>query len=214
MEKIGGLGGDGRCSNLTRMIRRTGSLDASLSKLLERLDKLQAASPLTTERTAEDGPAAIVDSPDVAAPQVAVDSGLVYEGCFGDNLNARDLPTLTNLFSVDPRRCAHACYMRGTKYAGLQDGAECWCGDRIGTHGSSTACTRPCTGQSALRCGGPFANDVYRAAPAPDGQASPVEVTATAMANDSSVACWQNHAGKRCAAARRRLGPNDVVARR
>ena len=90
-----------------------------------------------------------------------VASGLVYQGCFADAINSRDLPSLMDMFSVSPHRCAHECAARDFAYAGLQDGAECWCGATFGTQGTSTACSRACTGDPAMRCGGPFANDVY-----------------------------------------------------
>jgi len=60
-------------------------------------------------------------------------------------------------------RCMHRCAQMGFKYAGIQDGQECWCGNTYGSHGSSNECGTECQGDPDLMCGGSLANDVYPA---------------------------------------------------
>ena len=50
------------------------------------------------------------------------------------------------------------------KYAGLQNGNQCFCDDTYGGYGKvdESKCTKLCTGDPSLLCGGAWANMIYR----------------------------------------------------
>lgn len=83
-------------------------------------------------------------------------------GCFADNLQARDLPVFTSSFIITPESCITRCFSLGTKYAGMQNGEECWCGDSFGKRGESRSCDMRCNGNEDSYCGGMLANSIYR----------------------------------------------------
>ena len=83
-------------------------------------------------------------------------------GCFADTAT-RDLsgpeessPTQT------PAECKQWYGGQGFKYAGVQYGDQCFCGNSISRYGTSSACTMPCSGDSTQTCGGVWANSVYQ----------------------------------------------------
>ena len=50
----------------------------------------------------------------------------------------------------------------GFRYAGLQYGRECWCGNAFGKHGTEGAkCNQPCPAVPEETCGGYLSSDVY-----------------------------------------------------
>ena len=49
------------------------------------------------------------------------------------------------------------------KYAGSQNGVECWCGNDYGKFGASSSCTARCRAEHLQTCGGLGANSVMRA---------------------------------------------------
>jgi len=49
----------------------------------------------------------------------------------------------------------------GYRYAGLQSGTECYCGQFYGTLGESLNCNTDCPVGNA-KCGGPSSNSVYK----------------------------------------------------
>lgn len=51
----------------------------------------------------------------------------------------------------------------GFKYAGVQKGNLCFCGDKFGKHGQAetTNCNTPCDFVATERCGGTNMNDIY-----------------------------------------------------
>jgi len=52
------------------------------------------------------------------------------------------------------------CLCQGYKYAGIQNGWECWCGQSYGRYGASDECTASCAGDENILCGGGWANIV------------------------------------------------------
>lgn len=65
-----------------------------------------------------------------------------------------------------PTRCINACQSAGYKYAGAQDGNQCFCGNSYGVAsaaslGTSTGCTIACAGNSGETCGGIWENSGY-----------------------------------------------------
>jgi len=54
------------------------------------------------------------------------------------------------------------CVSQGYFYAGAQNGKQCFCGNKYGTHGTNNSCTKPCVGFTMYICGGYWANTVMR----------------------------------------------------
>ncbi|XP_046332539.2 cell surface hyaluronidase-like [Haliotis rufescens] len=84
------------------------------------------------------------------------------KGCFKDS-SYRDLPyALLELpLSMTVSFCVERCYYRGYVYAALQNGNECRCGNMYGGFGNSTMCSKSCSGDNTVNCGGSLANAVY-----------------------------------------------------
>ncbi len=111
-------------------------------------------------------------------------------GCFADS-EPRALETQSfNLSTNSVETCSAACSLGGFKYAGVEDGGECWCGNNedYGRLGTSSSCVTSCSGNAAETCGGPWALNIYRVA----GDLLPVSATpytiAYAYAGDSYFA--------------------------
>lgn len=63
-----------------------------------------------------------------------------------------------------PQYCIQICSYKGFRYAGLEAGSKCYCGNTFAytpTPLASTKCERPCTGDKTLKCGGDRAVYVY-----------------------------------------------------
>lgn len=70
-----------------------------------------------------------------------------YVGCFRDAVSDRDLFfEIASVYGESAEACFIAAMNAGYKYAGLQNGNECWAGDEFGKHGqvSDEACSTPC----------------------------------------------------------------------
>ncbi len=84
-------------------------------------------------------------------------------GCFGDSYN-RDLDGIFfDLFSINsPKESIKKCFNFNFRYAGLQNGFQCWCGDKYGKFGSveSKNCYISCP-KGNETCGGEFFNDIF-----------------------------------------------------
>ncbi|BAT72175.1 conserved hypothetical protein [Thermosulfidibacter takaii ABI70S6] len=88
-----------------------------------------------------------------------------YVGCFVDKPD-RDL----SAFSVEKsdmtvEKCVNLCSSKGYKYAALQFGRWCFCGNSYGRYGVSYLCNHPCAGKWSEICGGVWANSVYAVRP-------------------------------------------------
>jgi hypothetical protein len=83
-------------------------------------------------------------------------------GCYKDPNNPFDLDGyLERSKSNTPQRCVGICREKGFKYAGVQYGESCLCGDSYGKFGTADNCDMPCTGDRNQICGGRLANNVY-----------------------------------------------------
>jgi len=91
-----------------------------------------------------------------------------FLGCHADS-STRDLPVeITGAgTSMSVEQCRSTCYAEGYKYAGVQNGNQCFCGNSYNSQGTSTSCTTVCNGDILEVCGGPWANDVWKAGPVP-----------------------------------------------
>ncbi|XP_072035554.1 uncharacterized protein [Amphiura filiformis] len=91
-----------------------------------------------------------------------------YIGCYVDTAD-RAFPT--DLAQINPKltlsNCFSHCRSNGKRYAAVQDGNYCTCGnddvqyDIYGTAASNADCSTPCIGNSLQTCGGPWRNAVY-----------------------------------------------------
>ncbi|KAL5010908.1 hypothetical protein ScPMuIL_013213 [Solemya velum] len=90
-------------------------------------------------------------------------TGEFYRGCFIDDPDDPDLPKAVVYTRVIPRTCIVKCGRAGFKYAGVQKGNLCFCGDKFGKHGQAetTNCNTPCDFVATERCGGTNMNDIY-----------------------------------------------------
>jgi hypothetical protein len=82
-------------------------------------------------------------------------------GCFRDS-SALDLDGhLERSAANTPQFCVARCAALGFRYAGVQYGESCLCGNGYGRYGAADNCNYPCTGDRSKSCGGYAANAVY-----------------------------------------------------
>jgi hypothetical protein len=83
-------------------------------------------------------------------------------GCFRDTNNPLDLGGyLERSRQNTPERCLGMCKSKGFRFAGVQYGESCLCGNSFGRYGVADNCNMACTGSSAQKCGGTNANAIY-----------------------------------------------------
>jgi WSC domain len=98
------------------------------------------------------------------AAQAPVKKAGGYLGCFNDQ-NARDLPTaFMDIPNMTNATCQATCRSRGFTYAGTQYGSQCFCGNSYGKYGQAgeEKCNMPCAGNGGEKCGGTWANSVFK----------------------------------------------------
>ena len=88
-------------------------------------------------------------------------NGTSLDGCLADS-RVSGLNLYGGAAASSPRLCARLC--DGYKYAGIQAGYNCFCGNSYGHQGVAPATTKlvPCNGDPSLNCGAVVpCNDVY-----------------------------------------------------
>ncbi|NWJ00530.1 WSCD1 protein, partial [Crypturellus undulatus] len=88
-----------------------------------------------------------------------------YIGCFSDDSRERTLKgaVFYDLRKMTVSHCQEACAERAYAYAGLEYGAECYCGNRLpSTASRPEECNSECKGQRGSVCGGVNRLSVYR----------------------------------------------------
>ncbi|NXA37381.1 WSCD2 protein, partial [Eudromia elegans] len=88
-----------------------------------------------------------------------------YVGCFEDSPRRRTLrgASFLDYKRMTVFRCQDNCAERGYLYAGLEFGAECYCGHRIQAGNVSEAeCAMACKGERSDTCGGANRLSIYR----------------------------------------------------
>uniref|UniRef100_A0A452UB22 WSC domain containing 1 n=1 Tax=Ursus maritimus TaxID=29073 RepID=A0A452UB22_URSMA len=88
-----------------------------------------------------------------------------YVGCFSDSGRDRTLKgaVFFDLRKMTVSHCQDACAERSYVYAGLEAGAECYCGNRLPlTSVGPEACNHECKGEKGSVCGGVGRLSVYR----------------------------------------------------
>ena len=97
-------------------------------------------------------------------PPAAIAKLPSYLGCYADTGNPRTLAVTPQIGeSMTPEVCLQKCTQMGYKYAGLEDGYECWCGQTVPDPSSKLAesqCSKQCTG-SVQTCGGLSRIELY-----------------------------------------------------
>jgi len=94
--------------------------------------------------------------------------GFKYIGCGIDNAGSRTLnKAQTWGQDMTITKCVDFCKSKGTKFAGLVYGSECYCGDavdksRMPQPGVAGGCTMKCAGDKKTNCGGPDAISLYQ----------------------------------------------------
>ncbi|NXD65205.1 WSCD2 protein, partial [Eolophus roseicapillus] len=88
-----------------------------------------------------------------------------YIGCYVDNTRRRTLRGMSffDYKKMTVFRCQDNCAERGYLYAGLEFGAECYCGHKIqASNTSESECNMECKGERSNTCGGVNRLSIYR----------------------------------------------------
>lgn len=95
----------------------------------------------------------------------ALPAGWAAVGCYIDNWT-RTFPAFMFGNSSDSNTvCTNACQVAGYKYAGTENGDECWCGGSLPSSSlvaSASDCSVPCLADSTQVCGGGFRLSVFQ----------------------------------------------------
>uniref|UniRef100_A0A803V274 WSC domain-containing protein n=1 Tax=Ficedula albicollis TaxID=59894 RepID=A0A803V274_FICAL len=93
-----------------------------------------------------------------------------YMGCFTHDSSERTLrgAVFYDLRKMTVAHCQEACAERAYSYAGLAQGAECYCGNSLPAAAApGRECSSECRGQRGSECGGIGRLSVYSAQPRP-----------------------------------------------
>ncbi|XP_068767257.1 sialate:O-sulfotransferase 2 isoform X3 [Struthio camelus] len=127
---------------------------------------LKSASKEPAERSkAGDGGGARGRAPGGRATREKEEDRAKYVGCYVDNTRRRALRGVSffDYKKMTVFRCQDNCAERGYLYAGLEFGAECYCGHKIQAANASEAeCNMECKGERGNACGGANRLSVYR----------------------------------------------------
>ncbi|NXY17505.1 WSCD2 protein, partial [Atrichornis clamosus] len=88
-----------------------------------------------------------------------------YLGCYEDSTRQRTLRGMSffDYKKMTVFRCQDNCAERGYLYAGLEFGAECYCGHKIqASNASESECNMECKGERSNTCGGINRLSIYR----------------------------------------------------
>ncbi|CAL8249348.1 unnamed protein product [Merluccius merluccius] len=95
----------------------------------------------------------------------ADDGRAKYVGCYVDDIQKRALRGVSffDYKKMTVFRCQDNCAERGYLYAGLEFGAECYCGHKVqGANVSEDQCNMECKGERTNACGGANRLSIYR----------------------------------------------------
>lgn len=87
-----------------------------------------------------------------------------YQGCFSDlKAPTRDLPKRFTRYDTTPENCVQECKYQNYKFAGVQYGYLCFCGNAFGRYKRlpDNDCNSKCKGDAFRNCGGYYHNSVY-----------------------------------------------------
>jgi hypothetical protein len=138
-------------ANVTSALAQAGSTGGTISKT----DKSISGDANEPKRARTKVKAHTTDS-----SQVRVNK---FIGCYHDDAS-RDLSgDNSSGADMSAARCIKICGSLGFTYAGTQYGNHCFCGNHYGGKGKADNCNMPCAGKPEEKCGGWWANSVYRA---------------------------------------------------
>jgi len=124
----------------------------------------------------------------ITPPPAVIPKAASYLGCFPDSGNFRALSVTPQIGeSMTPEVCLQKCTAIGYKYAGLEDGHECWCGETAPAASSKVAeskCSKQCTG-SVQTCGAPNFIEIYST-----GVTTPLSPPPAPPASWSTAGCY------------------------
>ncbi|KAK2029668.1 WSC-domain-containing protein, partial [Colletotrichum zoysiae] len=83
--------------------------------------------------------------------------------CYTDSTNRRALLYKVPISKFSAAQCVSQCDSLGYKYAGVEYGSECYCGNSIdgGNTPASSGCDMPCDGNRLDKCGGAGRINIY-----------------------------------------------------
>ncbi|KAK3329358.1 glyoxal oxidase-like protein [Apodospora peruviana] len=115
-------------------------------------------APPPTSSTSSGASSSSVSS--TAGPSLTgLPTGWTSQGCWRDGLTGRILPyQAPDSQTLTPSSCANLCKNAGYKISGTEYSVQCFCGNEIVNGGAQVAaseCTNSCSGNTALKCGGP-----------------------------------------------------------
>ncbi len=90
-------------------------------------------------------------------------------GCYDDDPSTRVLSNLVQLPNGNVMTipgCQNACLQGKYRFAGVENGRECWCGaelERSFSAPNDTDCTTPCEGDKGAMCGGTSRINIFQA---------------------------------------------------
>lgn len=87
-----------------------------------------------------------------------------YIGCFKDTGDRDITGSWEHWSDTTPQICVKRCFSKGFPYAAVQYSSHCFCGSKYGKYGAipESSCQMPCVGDKSLKCGGSWANGVYK----------------------------------------------------
>jgi hypothetical protein len=92
--------------------------------------------------------------------------GGTYLGCYRDPNNPFNLDGhLERSAQNTPQRCIEICKGKGFRFAGVEYGESCLCGNSYDQFGAADNCDMACTGDAGQICGGINATSVYATGP-------------------------------------------------
>ncbi|PKK50231.1 hypothetical protein CI102_3788 [Trichoderma harzianum] len=129
-------------------------------------------------------PSGIISTGGATTPTILPNTGNLPDdwtqlGCFQDAisrilLGARPVDYLQGDMST--KECVGHCISSGYKFAGTENGRECWCGTSIRDDAvrlPQSQCGKPCQGQPTEACGGSWAIDVFLCSDKSDSHQDP-----------------------------------------
>ncbi|KAL8662443.1 MAG: hypothetical protein Q9202_004686 [Teloschistes flavicans] len=123
------------------------------------------SDPVTTAPS-DPAPSGTSD-PSGQSPESVNSSSGVWKaaGCFRDALNPRSLGQQPEWWGkqITSSNCVAHCDSIGAKYAGTENGGQCFCGNQLikSAIAPAGACTAKCNGDASEICGGPALLSVY-----------------------------------------------------
>lgn len=111
-------------------------------------------------------------------------------GCYAQNPNRPILQqnmSPNGDASLSIAACKNSCYLQGVKFAGAQEGNQCWCSNEVAGEWAknSSECNLTCTGNKAEICGGKQVVNVFEAL---ENTVSVVASTSSSVATANSAA--------------------------